>query len=103
MLLRSRVIAGSGSAANRMPIRAGFCACAGRAAATLAKARRARRLIRSPRSFDYVVGAGEQGGRDGEADRLGRLEVDQEGIASRFLERQVGGLGALQDSVDQGG
>ena len=34
--------------------------------------------------------------------RLRRLHVDDEGIARRLLERQLGRLGALEDAVDQG-
>ncbi len=50
--------------------------------------------------FDHLVGADEQRGRHGEAERFGRLHVDHELDLGRLLYRQVGRLGAFEDLVD---
>ena len=41
------------------------------------------------RSFDHLVGAGEQRRRNGDAERPGRLQVDDELEFGRLLDRQV--------------
>src|SRR5260370_4060071 len=45
--------------------------------------------------FDRLVGAGEDGGRDIEAERIRRLEIDDQLELRRLLNRQVGGLFAF--------
>src|SRR4051812_49022503 len=50
-------------------------------------------------SFNNLVGAGQHDGWDGEAERLGGLEVDYELVGGRALHRQVAGLRALQDAA----
>jgi hypothetical protein len=54
--------------------------------------------------FDHLVGAPEQGGRHGDAERLRRLQVDNQLDLGRLLHRQVGKLFAFQDAarVDAG-
>ena len=49
----------------------------------------------SATSFDDLVGAGEERLRDGEAERLGGLQVDHQLEFGRLLDRQVAGLCAL--------
>ena len=53
--------------------------------------------------FDHLVGACEHGRRDGEAKRLGGLEVQHQLVPRRRLHRQVGGLLALEDAIDIAG
>jgi hypothetical protein len=50
-------------------------------------------------SFNYVVGATEHQGRNGEIQRLGCPEIDDQLILGRKLRRQVGGLCALEDAI----
>ena len=52
------------------------------------------------RSADDLVRAQQQRGRDGEAERLRGLEVDDHFELVRLLDRQFACRGALQDPVD---
>src|SRR5947209_5431933 len=55
---------------------------------------------RSPTSLYDLVGAGEDRGRHGQAERLGGLEIDHQLENGRLLDRQVGGLRAREDLSD---
>jgi autotransporter-associated beta strand protein len=54
----------------------------------------------SSRSFDHLVGAGEQRLWHGETHRLCGLEVKHKLVRGRGLHRQIGGLLALEDAID---
>ena len=56
-----------------------------------------------PVLFDQLVGAQEEGLRDRQPERLGGLEIDDQLELRRLLDRKIGRLGTLQDSVDVGG
>jgi hypothetical protein len=47
--------------------------------------------------FDHLVGGGEHGRRDKEAERLGGFEVDVQFNFCCLLYRQLGGLVALEN------
>src|SRR5215207_6716685 len=59
----------------------------------------ARSAMTSRRSFDHLVGAGEQGGWDVEAKRFGGVEVDDEIEFGRLLHWQIAWFRAVQDFV----
>src|SRR5262245_66674656 len=76
---------------------------AGSAAAPAARRRNCRRgsfIFEPPfRSFDHLVGAGEQGGWDLDPERLGGLQVDHELELGGLLDGQIGRLFAFQNST----
>src|ERR1700738_4742833 len=51
-------------------------------------------------SFDDLVGAGEDRLRDGEAERLGGLEIHDQLECGWLLHRQIGGLSTFEDLSD---
>ena len=52
---------------------------------------------KEPRLFDYFVGAGKEQVRDGEAERLGHLEVEDQLDLRGLLDRQIGGPFAVKN------
>src|SRR6266436_10168371 len=48
-------------------------------------------------SFDDLIGAGEDRWRDGQAESLGGVEIDDQLEGRRLLDWQIGGLGALEN------
>src|SRR6516165_1435298 len=48
-------------------------------------------------SFDHLVGDGDQPGRNDEVERFRRLHVDDEFKLCRALDRQIGGLLAVEE------
>src|SRR5262249_61288614 len=81
-------------------------ATVGSAAAPAARCRNCRRgsfIFEPPSpftSFDHLVGAKQDRGRQLDADRLGGLGVDDELQFGRKLDREIGGGGALQYLVN---
>src|SRR5437667_9017217 len=61
-----------------------------------------RTSLRLAHLFDHLVGQRQQPVRNGEADRLGGLEIDHQIELGRLQHRQVGGLLTLQDAPDVG-
>ena len=59
----------------------------------------AKRGHRDP-LFDHLVGERQNVRRDGDAERFGSLEIDDELVLGRLLNRQVARLGAFEDFVD---
>src|SRR5262245_24697528 len=51
--------------------------------------------------FDDLIRPQQQRRRDGEADRLGGLEVDDQIELARLLNRKVTRLGTLEDPIDE--
>jgi hypothetical protein len=62
--------------------------------------RKRRHILRRKRAdspFDDLIGAEQQRRRDGEAERLRGLQVDDQLELRRLLDGKIGRLGALQD------
>jgi hypothetical protein len=62
--------------------------------------REANQFAHSPFSLDHLVGAGEQSGRDVQAECLRHNQVNDEVELGRLLDRQIGGLLALENPGD---
>src|SRR2546423_7017200 len=54
-------------------------------------------------SLDHLVGAGEQGWRDREAERFCSFEIDRKLVLGRLLYRQIGGALAPLDALNIAG
>src|SRR6266700_7303274 len=52
------------------------------------------------RSFDHLIGAGDEGRGDVEADRGRGFEIDDQLEFGGQLDRQIGRPGAVEDAVD---
>src|SRR6516164_11260764 len=65
------------------------------------KKARACLLPRCGRLLDDLVRKGQEGRGHFQVGGLGRLEVNDEEVAGRLLERQVGRIGPFEDAVDQ--
>src|SRR5712671_2978098 len=54
--------------------------------------------------FDHLIGASEQCGRHSKAECFGGLEIDNQFVFGRLLDRQIGRLRSLEDLayVDRG-
>ena len=50
-------------------------------------------------SLDHLVGAGEQRGRNLDAERACSRQIDDELELGRLHDRQIGGFGALQEAL----
>src|SRR5262245_54253121 len=53
--------------------------------------------------LDHLIGSGEDRRRDGQPEGFGGLEVDDELELGRLLDRQIGGLGTLENLVHVNG
>jgi hypothetical protein len=53
-----------------------------------------------PTLFDHLVGAREQRRRNFDAQRLRRLQVDDQFEFGRLLNRQISRLGTFENAVD---
>src|SRR4051812_38474000 len=53
-----------------------------------------------PDSFDHLVCAGEERGRDREAKGLGSSKIDTQSELSRLFDRQIGWFRAIQNFVN---
>src|SRR5438876_2452297 len=61
-----------------------------------------RRVMSSMmRSFDHLVGAGEQGRSHRKAERLGSLEIDRQLEFRRLFNRQLGSLCSIENLDDE--
>ncbi len=59
-----------------------------------------RRLTPAVPLFDHLIGAQKDRRRERDAEGLGSFEVDYQLIFGRLLDRQIGGLLALEDAAD---
>jgi hypothetical protein len=53
--------------------------------------------------LNHLIGPQQERLGDCKAQRLRGLEIDHEVVLRRLLDGEIGGLGALEDLVDEGG
>src|SRR5262247_4191386 len=52
---------------------------------------------------EYLVRAGSDGGRNGEAEGFGHHAIDDELVARRLLHRKIAGPGTPENAIDESG
>jgi hypothetical protein len=56
--------------------------------------------LKLPASLDHLIGAGEHGGRNVEAERVGGFEINDQFVLGRQLHPQVRGFLSTQNATD---
>ena len=67
------------------------CACQFRAPSERPESTRS-----GPALLDHLIGAGEDRGRDRQAQRVGGLQIDGKSVMGRLFDRQIARCGAVE-------